>query len=121
MKEAPQQVPDLVTLAGLLAHRLGCSFEVMQQGLADAQLFLSPGSIVDDEKPLTIGTMLNLRREFPGTPKAERDVGWVVSGYTRKRGDRWTGYTLARHTVTVERATMSNCEAFDLLERYEPT
>lgn len=49
-----------------------------------------------DPVPLAIGTVLNLRREMPGGPRAELDQGWTVAGYTVKGSGKWLGYQLAK-------------------------
>lgn len=82
----------------------------------------SPGKTVEPEAPVPVGSRIDTRREMPGTPRAALDKGWTVAWYTRRSDGRWSGYVLLRKTTMggpVESTTMSRCEAFDLVERYE--
>jgi hypothetical protein len=106
-----------VVLQGI-AGRLGCPLEVLNRTANARPFFLTPGKTVAGEKPLPLGSIVNLRRH-PPTYDHPSERGWVVGGYRQNREGRWLGHTLYRGTVEVESALLSRCEAFDLVERFE--
>lgn len=69
-----------------------------------------------DPEALAIGTRVNLRREFPGSPAAARDIGWTITAYTERKGI-WQGYVLVNHNG--ETKTASKAEAMDVVETPE--
>lgn len=130
MKETPDV--DMTAQRRALAARMGCDFAALTKALECAPLWSSPGKIVDGEKPLGVGTLLNLRRGHPSGQHPD-DLRWYVAGYKRRRRDgRWEGYVLVRAGVPVTckslgrcitvtgsilTTTASDCEAFDVLDR----
>ena len=66
-----------------------------------------------DPKALEIGTRVNLRRGFPGSAAAARDIGWTITGYTANRKDIWVGYALTNDAG--EKTTASKAEAMDVV------
>lgn len=112
------RLPDMDAELARIAAQMGCTLERLHRAATACHLHTTPGKLLKGEKPLPRGSIINLRREFPGTPAAARDLRWVVSGYKQKADGRWSGYTLHRGAFDVETSTLSNCEAFDLVELY---
>lgn len=117
------QDPQLRQVFQAHADRVGIPLESLLLAGEGRQIFAEPGETVDGERPLGLGSRLNLLRGFPGTDEAKRDIGWTVLAYTRKKA-RWFGYLLVRTEkdrvvvglTHVHTATMSSGEAFQLVE-----
>lgn len=101
-----------------LAAKMGITFEQLHRATSRRSIWHTPGKLVEDEDPLPIGSLMNLRRHPPTYTHAS-EKGWAVTGYTRNSGGRWIGYVLVRGAFSVENTTISKAEAFDLVERYE--
>jgi hypothetical protein len=115
----PELTPDLARVVVRLAARIGCTSDALFAAAMRNPFWYTPGTVVRGEKPLPLGTIINLMREVIGSDCSPRDQGWVVSGYTRKRDGRWTGYTLARGALKVESSSVSNCERIVVVDPYE--
>lgn len=101
---------------------MGSSFDRLYQAAVTRELLIRPGYLKDREDPLPLGSIVDLRRDTipPGkTPKHPRDAGWVVAGYLQEKNGGWRGYQLVRGAFSIERATLTKYEAYDLVERYE--
>lgn len=120
MKRTPDR--DMLAQLRALAGHLELDAEDVIAATSMRQMWASPGNIVDGEKPLGVGSKLNLRREMPNGARAELDHGWFVAGYSRKKDGRWIGYVLVRPAGKlrpVDTNSMSAVEAFDLVEALE--
>ncbi len=99
-----------------LAEELGVTFHEVQIAASQHPLHFGPGKIVAGEKPLPIGTRIDLRREMPGSKRAEDDKGWRIAGYLQDNSGRWRGYDLRRGPWDLQTNTISRAEAFDVIE-----
>lgn len=109
------EVKSLRARLELIAKDLGCTWDQVVTAVSQHPIHTRPGKIVEGEKPLPIGTMLNLRREMPGTKNADDDKGWRVAGYLQRNDGRWTGYDLRRGPWDLQTNTCSKAEAVDVL------
>jgi hypothetical protein len=101
-----------------VAAKLGTDFDRLHAAASKRPMWFQPGKTVEGEKPLPIGSRVNLRREMPNGKNASKDVGWVVFGYSRDKNGRWDGYGIVRGPFGAEIQHLSRCEAFDLVEKY---
>lgn len=113
MNDTPEDLN--VALQGI-ADRLGCPLAKLLEVASKRPFFLTPGKTVAGEKPLPLGSIVNLRRH-PPTYTHPEEKGWVVGGHRRNSEGRWIGSTLYRGAVAVESALLSRAEAYDLVER----
>lgn len=114
-----KRLPNVPTLAHL-ARLTGTTAAALEQVHRHRSVHCLPGKLVDGERPLPLGSRVDMRRELPGTEKAARDKGWRVVGYTQSSAGRWSGYELAGDAEHQgEYAKLPKVEAFDLVERYE--
>jgi hypothetical protein len=112
--------PSLNARLHEFAASLGVTWDEVILAVSQHTLHLTPGKVTkDDPEPLPIGTVINLRRGFPGSKEAEDDKGWVVAGYLRRTDGRWKGYDLRRGPWQIQTGTVSNAEAFDVVGSYE--
>ena len=110
---------DVVEQQYRLAHLIGAVPELLARALSHHAIWSSPGKIVEGEKPLGVGTKLNMRRGFP-SGQHPADLGWYIAGYKRRRRDgRWEGYVLVTMNPHIQTRTAPDCEAFDILEPRE--
>lgn len=102
-----------------LARLIGADPAKLADALLRHSIWSSPGKIVEGEKPLGVGTKLNMRRGFP-SGEHPTDLGWYIAGYQRRRRDgRWNGYVLVTLSPHIQTRTAPDCEAFDILEPRE--
>lgn len=116
MKTAP--AVDTEAQLRALAELTGADFTQLYELFGRRRAFSSPGVLVDDEKPLGVGTVVNMRRSFP-SGKHRDDLGWYVAGYMRKRDGRWTGYLFVQLSPYLQSRTGANCESYDVIEPRE--
>ena len=114
-----KMAPSLNAKLREFADTLGVGWDEVILAVSQHPMHLTPGTLKDGETPLPRGTVINLRRGFPGTKEAEDDKGWVVMGYLRRTDGRWKGYDLRRGPWQIQTSTVSNAEAFDVVGSYE--
>ncbi len=98
-----------------VAKEIGCTWWEFQLAANQHPIQTETGEVGRDEKPLRIGAVINLRREFPGTKAAEDDKGWTVVGYLHRHDGRFAGYELRRGRWDLQVNTISKSEAYDLV------
>ncbi len=113
----PQHAQSLRARLEALAADLGVSWSEVVIAASQHPLNRGPGKVTDDEKPLPIGTVLNLRRELPGGKREADDKGWRVAGYLQNSSGRWTGYDLRRGPWDLQTNTCGKAEAVDVVEQ----